>query len=81
MSLVFDSSAPLAWIYGDEVTDAIRQYFDTVAFVPAPWRLEVANRLTVAVHRERIDAEFRRAALDDLMLLNIKAGVHTDVYA
>jgi hypothetical protein len=79
--LVFDSSAPLAWIYGDEVTDAIHQLFDTVALVPAPWRLEVANRLTVAMHRGRIDAEFRRAALDDLVLLNIKTGVHTDMHA
>jgi hypothetical protein len=85
MSLVFDSSASLAWIYGDEVADAIRQLFDTVAdtsaLVPAPWRLEVADRLTVAVHQGRIDAEFRRASLDDRVLLNLKASVHTDVHA
>ena len=72
MSLVLDSSATLAWIYSDEVTEGVRQLFDTVAdtgaFVPALWRLEVANSLTIAVRRSRIDAEFRRAALDDLRL-------------
>ena len=35
---------------------------DEGAIVPALWRLEVANSLTVAVRRERIDVEFRRAA-------------------
>ncbi len=75
MSLVLDSSATLAWIYSDETTEAIRLLFDSVAdtgaLVPALWRLEVANSLTVAVRRGRIDVEFRRAALDDLALLDI----------
>ena len=70
MSLVLDSSATLAWIYSDETTDAIRALFDQVAdegaVVPALWRLEIANSLTVAVRRSRIDVEFRRAALADL---------------
>jgi hypothetical protein len=61
------SSATLAWIYSEEMTDAIRAVFDQVAdagaVVPALWRLEVANSLTVAVRRNRIDAEFRRAPL------------------
>jgi hypothetical protein len=39
------------------------QLFDAVAengaTVPALWRLEVANSLTVAVRRRRIDADFR----------------------
>ena len=47
MSLVLDSSATLAWIYSDETTEPIRQLFETIveegAFVPALWRLEVAN--------------------------------------
>jgi predicted nucleic acid-binding protein len=85
MSLVLDSSATLAWIYSDETTEAIRQLFDSVAdagaFVPALWRLEVANSLTVAVRRGRIDAEFRRAALDDLALLDITTDAHTDTHA
>ena len=69
MSLVLDSSATLAWIYSDEVTEAIEQLFatvDTGAHVPALWRLEVANTLTIALRRGRIGAEFRRGALDDL---------------
>ena len=65
MSLVLDSSATLAWIYSDETTEAIRQLFDAIAengaIVPALWRLEVANSLTVAVRRRRIEADFRRA--------------------
>jgi predicted nucleic acid-binding protein len=85
MSLVLDSSATLAWIYSDEVTEGIRQLFDTVAdtgaFVPALWRLEVANSLTVAVRRGRIDAEFRQAALDDLALLDITTDSHRDTHA
>src|SRR5258708_25113635 len=64
MSLVLDSSATLAWIYGDETTEPIRRLFDLVAddgaVVPALWRLEVANSLTVAVRRGRIDAGLTR---------------------
>ena len=85
MSLVLDSSATLAWIYSDEVTEGIRQLFDSIAdtgaFVPALWRLEVANSLTIAFRRGRIDAEFRRAALDDLALLDITTDSHTDTHA
>ena len=85
MSLVLDSSATLAWIYSDETTEAIRLLFDGVAdagaLVPALWRLEVANSLTVAVRHGHIDAEFRRAALDDLALLDITTDAHTDTHA
>ena len=82
MSLVLDSSATLAWIYGDETTDAIRAVFDQVAdagaVVPSLWRLEVANSLTVAVRRNRIDGEYRHAALADLALLDITTDQQTD---
>jgi predicted nucleic acid-binding protein len=85
MRLVLDSSATLAWIFGDETTAAIRELFDTVAdtgaTVPVLWRLEVANSLTVAVRRRRIDAVFRRAALDDLALLDITSDPLTDSHA
>jgi predicted nucleic acid-binding protein len=85
VSLVLDSSATLAWIYGDETTQPIRRLFDLVAdegaVVPSLWRLEVANSLTVAVHRGRIDAGFRRAALGDLRLLDIATDQHTDLHA
>ena len=49
--------------------------------MPALWRLEVANSLTVAVRRGRIDADFRRAALVDLALLDITTDDQTGVQA
>jgi predicted nucleic acid-binding protein len=85
VSLVLDSSAALAWIYPDEATDAVQQVFEMVAengaLVPALWRLEVANSLTVAVRRGRIAVEFRNAALADLALLDIATDPQTDAYA
>ena len=81
---MLDSSAALAWIYAEEITDAVRQIFEIVAedgaLVPALWRLEVANSLTVAVRRGRIDGAFRNAALADLALLDITTDPHTDAY-
>src|SRR6266700_4128708 len=83
--LILDSSAALAWIYADEVTNAIREVFDAVAengaWVPALWRLELANSLTMAVRKRRIDPDFRRAALADLALLDITTDQQTDSYA
>jgi len=85
VSLVLDSSATLAWIYSDEITQPIRDVFDSLAedgaIVPTLWRLEVANSLTMAVRRGRIDAEFRRAALADLAVLDIVADAYTDAHA
>jgi predicted nucleic acid-binding protein len=82
--LILDSSATLAWIYGDESTEAIRRIFDVVAdngaLVPALWRLEVANSLTMAVRKRRIDPDFRRAAPADLALLDITTDQQTDSY-
>ena len=84
MSLVLDSSAALAWIYAEETTDAVRRISEIVAedgaYVPALWRLEVANSLTAAVRRGRIDVAFRNAALADLALLDITTDPHTDAY-
>jgi predicted nucleic acid-binding protein len=85
LSVVLDSSAALAWIYSDETTDAVRHVFEIVAedgaLVPALWRLEVANSLTVAVRRGRIDVPFRNAALADLALLDIAIDPHTDAHS
>ena len=85
MRLILDSSVTLAWIYGDETTAAIRGVFDVIAddgaVVPALWRLEVANSLTMAVRRRRIDPDFRRAALADLALLDITTDQQSDSYA
>ena len=81
MSLVLDSSATLAWILADETAPAIARVFEAVAergaVVPGLWWLEVANGLTMAVRRQRIDAEFRRAALSDLAVLDISTDPAT----
>jgi predicted nucleic acid-binding protein len=85
MRVVLDSSATLAWIYGDETTDAIRRLYDQIAddgaLVPSLWRLEIANALTLAVRRGRIDAVFRDAALCDLALLDIITDSRTSTHA
>jgi predicted nucleic acid-binding protein len=85
VSVVLDSSVTLAWIYSDETTEPIRRVFQVVAdegaVVPTLWRLEIANSLTVAVRRGRIDASFRHAALADLALLDIATDDQTDVHA
>jgi len=82
MSLTLDSSATLAWVYSDEVTDAIRDVFARVnergAWVPAHWRLEVANILEMGIRRGRHDAAFRDATLADLALLPIRLDPETD---
>lgn len=85
MSLVLDCSVTLAWIYADEATDAVREAMERVAtdgaFVPAIWRLEVANSLQVGVRRGRIDGVFRDASLADLALLEIAVDPDTNAYA
>jgi predicted nucleic acid-binding protein len=82
LSLVLDSSATLAWIFPDETTAAIRELLAKVtafgAAVPSVWRLEVANGLTVAMRRGRVDAAFRDGAFADLALLNIETDPLSD---
>ena len=83
--LILDSSVTLAWIFGDETTEAIRQVFYAIAengaVVPTLWRLEVANSLTFAIRKRRIDPDLRRAALADLALLDITTDQQTDSHA
>jgi predicted nucleic acid-binding protein len=55
--------------------------YDDGAVVPTLWRLEIANSLTVAMRRGRIDANLRRAALADLALLDITTDEDTDAHA
>jgi len=85
VSLVLDSSIALAWIYGEETSDAVRQVLTRVtengAWVPAIWRLEVANVLEMGVRRGRTDAAFRDAALADLAVLPISVDPETDRHA
>jgi predicted nucleic acid-binding protein len=82
MSLVLDSSATLAWIYPEERTEAIRHVLDLViadgAWVPALWRLEVANVLETSVRRGRMDTAVRDSSLADLGLLPIRLDDETD---
>jgi predicted nucleic acid-binding protein len=85
MSLVLDSSATLAWAYGDESTDAIGAVFHQLAaegaWVPALWKLEVANVLEMGVRRRRHDAAFREDTLADLALLPIRIDPDTGLHA
>ncbi len=85
MSLVVDSSATLAWVYSEEATDAISlmlaRLTERGAWVPALWRLEVANVLEMSVRRGRHDAAFRDAALADLAVLPIRVDEETNRHA
>ena len=85
MSLVLDCSTTLAWVYADETTAPVRQVFDLVsqggAWVPALWRLEVANVLEMSTRRGRHDADFRDATLADLAQLPIQVDGETDSHA
>ena len=82
MSFVVDSSVALAWVYSEETTEAISEVLarltDRRAWVPALWRLEVANVLEMNVRRGRHDAAFRDAALADLAVLPISIDAETD---
>ena len=82
MSMVLDSSATLAWVHSDEITEPIRHVFNLVgengAWVPGLWKLEVANILEMGVRRGRHDAAFRDSTLADLALLPIRVDTETD---
>ena len=85
MSLVLDTSVTLAWVYLDETTEAVLKAFDALrengAWVPALWRLEVANVLQMNVNRRRHSTTFRDAALAELALLPIHLDPKTDRHA
>ncbi|HET9406459.1 MAG TPA: type II toxin-antitoxin system VapC family toxin [Candidatus Sulfotelmatobacter sp.] len=85
MSLVIDSSIALAWIYFDETTEPVRKVYERLiqgsAWVPALWRLEVANVLETGVRRKRHHAAFRDSTLADLSLLPIQLDPETDTHA
>ena len=82
MSLVLDSSVTLAWVCCAETTEEVSAVFVRVvesgAWVPALWRLEVANILEMGVRKGRSDSIFRDAALADLALLAISVDQETD---
>ncbi len=82
MSLVLDSSATLAWVFADEVTEPVLRVFDRVcdtgAWVPGLWKLEVANVLELGVRRGRYASAFRNSTLADLALLPLHVDGETD---
>jgi predicted nucleic acid-binding protein len=82
VSLVLDSSVTLAWIFSEETTPAIQNVLSLVttagAWVPALWRLEVANVLEMGVRSRRNSAAFRDSTLADLALLPIQVDAETD---
>jgi predicted nucleic acid-binding protein len=85
VSFVVDSSATLAWVYQDELTPQIRmlatQVSQSGAWVPAIWRLEVANSLQLGVRSRRITAAFRDQAIADLSSLMIMVDGETSDHA
>jgi predicted nucleic acid-binding protein len=85
MSLVIDASVTLAWLYHDEKSEPIERVFEIVAdtggWVPAIWRLEVANGLQQGIRRRRIDADFRDKSLADLIDFEIITDSETDIAA
>ncbi len=85
MTLVVDASVTLAWIFTEEKTLPVQKILDRLideqAFVPAIWRLEIANGLQMSVRRGRIDAATRDTALRGLALLNITTDPDTDNFA
>ena len=85
MSLVLDSSVTLAWVYAAETTgaisDVLARVIESGAWVPALWRLEIANVLEMGVRKGRSDAAFRDAALADLAVLPITVDPETDRHA
>jgi len=85
VSLVLDSSVTLAWLFSDEVTTRTAAVLAFVqssgAWVPAIWRLEVANGLQQGIRRGRIDAVLRDESLADLTRLPIVTDAETDAHA
>jgi predicted nucleic acid-binding protein len=73
----------LSWCLPDEGgTDPIQQEVaGSGAIAPAHWPLEVANALLMAVRRQRINTEFRNAALRDLAALPITLDAETSARA
>ena len=85
MNLVIDASLTMAWYFDDESTPATDELLDRVAgvgaIVPALWKLEVANAFQSAIRRQRIDAPYRDASLNELSMFPITIDADTNSYA
>src|ERR1019366_10633954 len=62
----------------EEISIVFARVVESGAWVPAPWRLEVANILEMGVRKGRSDSTFRDAAALDLALLPITVDPETD---
>jgi predicted nucleic acid-binding protein len=83
--MVIDSSVALAWVLNDEKNAATEGILDRVvnegAWVPALWRLEIANTLQQAVKRRRLDKAGRDSAILSLANLSIAIDPDTNTFA
>lgn len=84
MSLVLDCSATMANIFEEERTIAIEDVFSRIAisggWIPALWKIEVANTLNVGMKRGRINMVDRQKALLHLSSLPIFLDSQTDFF-
>lgn len=84
MTIVVDASVTMAWYFRDESTPEVRQLLDRTgsegAFVPAHWRLEVANSFATAIRHDRVSTDYRDEALMELTWLPISIDAETDAY-
>lgn len=78
---VVDASVSLKWLFNDEVgvlqAQALRDsYLAEPArfplFAPSLWRYEIANGIAVATRRGRLEHDFAREALSDLLALGVR---------
>jgi predicted nucleic acid-binding protein len=83
--MVVDTSVALAWVLIDERNDSTDRILELVtnagAWVPAIWRLEVANVLLQAIKRRRLDSEGRNQAIASLSALPISIDPDTNAFA
>jgi predicted nucleic acid-binding protein len=80
LSLVLDCSATLSFLLPDEAapTGLLDRISNQGAWVPALWKLEVANALSVAVRRQRISIDIRNRLLRALGQFAIRIDGETD---
>lgn len=83
--IVLDASLTLASFFEDERTPPVVACFNSVAdsgaVVPVLWPLQVANGLSIAIRRRRIDAAFRDTGLSRLAALSIEIDAETNLHA
>ncbi len=81
MSIVLDASVAIEWFVKGQHSDAARlvavRLLEDTAVVPQLWPLEIANVLTLAVRRGKIDPMTRSDALDALAGMSIEVDGET----